>query len=148
MSCILRAVQTPEDWATLHGIRRAILFDGLRNDIVYDENHPDDRIRSHTPYLLIVDGEAIGTCRLDRHDDIGILRLVAIEEALQGKGYGRALSDLIDMEAKRSGLTTLRVNSHRSAVGYYEKIGWRRHDWDGSEQTGIAANTVQMEKAL
>lgn len=144
----LRAVTSADDWRHLHAIRRAVLFAPGRHDIAYDESHPDDRADGNQPYLLVLDGDAIGVARLDVRDELAVLRLVAIVDAAQGKGHGRAFSDLLDAEARRLGVAALRVNAAPDAVGYYEKTGWRRESWDARELAGLAASTVQMTKRL
>ncbi|WNJ90641.1 GNAT family N-acetyltransferase [Bosea sp. 685] len=141
-------VRSAEDWKALHAIRRAVLFKPGRHAFEYDENHPDDRIESNSLFLLMSAGEAIGVVRLDRHGRIGIVRLVAIMADRQRRGHGRSLSQLIDAEASRVGLTALRVNAAADAVGYYEKTGWHRSEWDPAELSGLAAGCVQMEKSL
>ena len=40
------------------------------------------------------------------------------------------------------------VNAAPDAVGYYEKLGWRRFNWDETELSGIAVGTIQMTKSL
>jgi GNAT superfamily N-acetyltransferase len=144
----LKTVETPDDWAAMHAIRREVLFAPERHQTQYDENHADDRAPANTPYLLVLDGKPVGVARLDAHGDFGIIRLVAISKAEQGRGHGRALERLIEEQARNRGIRTLRLNSAPDAVGFYEKASWRRALWDPSELTGIASNCVQMEKAL
>lgn len=145
---VLRQVETAADWQHLHAIRRAVLFTADRHATAYDENHPDDRAAGHLPFLLWCDDRPVGVVRLDLRGDVGIVRLVAIVAAEQGRGHGRALGELIEAEARRLGVATLRLNAAADAVGFYEKTGWRRAEWDPAERAGIAAGTVQMEKAL
>lgn len=134
----------------MHDIRRAELFRPERHgdDIVYDENHPADRDPANVPYVLVLDGAPIGVTRLDRRGAVGVVRLVAVIASEQGKGHGRVLSDLIEAEARRFGITRLHVNAHPSAIGYYEKTGWHREEWDPSEMVGLAADCVQMVKGI
>ena len=140
----LNVVRAPGDWAAFHRIRRAELFTSGR----YDENHPDDRAPDNTPYLLLADGDAVGVARLDRQGEVGIVRLVAISKRCQGMGLGRSLADKLEDAARAAYIKTLRVNAANDAVGFYERLGWTRSEWDRSELTGIAANAVQMTKPL
>ncbi len=140
----LKVVRTPDEWASFHRIRRAELFTSGR----YDENHPDDRARENTAYLLLVEGDAVGVARLDRQGEVGIVRLVAISKHCQGMGLGRNLADKLDDAARGAGISALRVNAASGAVGFYERLGWKRSEWDRSELTGIAADAVQMIKHL
>lgn len=150
MAYELRAVTSPADWQAMHDIRRAELFRPGRHgdDIVYDENHPADRDPANVPYVLMLADVPIGITRLDRRGTVGVVRLVAIVRARQGKGHGRVLSELVVAEARRFGITRLQVNAHPDAVGYYERTGWKREEWDPSEMVGIAADCVQMVKGI
>ena len=144
----LKRVEATEDWRQLHAIRRAVLFSPGQHKFEYDENHPDDRAEGNVPYLLLLDGAPIGVVRLDQRGSLGVVRLVAIGSERQREGHGRIMSDLIDAEALRLGLTELRVNAAADAVGYYDKTGWKRGSWDPTELTGLAENCVQMTKSL
>src|SRR5689334_21026706 len=99
-SYVLRPVESDEDWAAMHALRRDVLFAPFRHQgVVYDENHPDDRDPANLPFLLIVDGQPAGITRLDVRGAIAVVRLVAITPELQRRGHGRAMSGLIDGEA-------------------------------------------------
>jgi GNAT superfamily N-acetyltransferase len=149
MSSELRKVQSPEDWNALHQIRREVLFTrGRHPATTYDDQHPDDRAEGNTPYVLVVDGTPLGVVRLDVRGNVASVRLVAIAVAHQRRGYGRLLDDLIEGEAKGRGVTLLRVNSAPNAVGYYQRMGWKREAWGPAELVGIAVDCVQMTKSL
>jgi GNAT superfamily N-acetyltransferase len=145
----LKQISTPEDWAAMHRLRRDVLFAPFRKQgVVYDENHADDRDPANLPFLLFVDGAPAGITRLDLDGDIAIVRLVAIAPELQRQGHGRSMSALVDREARRRGVRLLRVNAAPEAVGFYERTGWHRREWDRNELSGIAADCIQMERAL
>ena len=117
----------------MHDIRRATLFTPERHPgqvFAYREDHPDDRQVENHPFLLMLDEQPIGVVRLDRRgQDEGVVRLVAIVEARQRQGDGRVLEHLVTEAARRRGMRQLHVNSHPSAVGFYEKVGWHRQVW-------------------
>lgn len=146
----LRAVATAADWAAMHAIRRATLFEPGRHKVavVYDENHPHDHAEGHVPYLLTSQGEPIGVVRLDFRGEVAIVRLVAVIPARQRQGHGRALDRLVVAEARQRQVVQLRVNAAATAVQFYEKTGWARQEWDAAELTGIASDCVQMVKAI
>jgi len=151
MTYELRPVGTAAEWQAMHDIRRATLFAPGRHgdEVVYDANHPDDRQPDNQPFLLLIDGALGGVVRLDRRGPAGgVVRLVAITPALQRHGHGRAMDELVAVEARRRGMARLFVNAHESAVGFYERTGWSREAWDPSELVGLAIHCVQMAKTL
>lgn len=140
---------TDADWEAFHDIRDAVLFKGRHSTLVYDRNHPHDRDPANEPLLLKHDGRPVATVRLDDlGDGIGVVRLVAVVQDIQGSGHGRAMSQLWDERARAKGFRTLHVNSAPEAVGFYEKMGWERHVWDEGELVGIASTCVQMRKLI
>lgn len=150
MTYELRRVETPEDWAALHRIRRDVLFTPERHPtgFVYNDAHPHDAASNHIKFLLMLDGAPIGTTRLDLRGERAVVRLVAIVADRQGQGHGSVMEQALVNHAYKLGITTLMVNSAPDAVGFYEKRGWQREVWDAEELQGIASNCVQMMKYL
>lgn len=148
MSLELRVVQTDEEWAAMHDIRRRVLFEAHHSEVAYDEAHPDDRAEGHYPHILMLDDQPIGVVRLDVTGDIGVVRLVAVEPAYQRQGHGLLLDAMIGERARELGVAHLRVNAAPDAVGFYEKAGWQPETWDADELSGIASDCVQMVKLV
>jgi N-acetylglutamate synthase-like GNAT family acetyltransferase len=140
---------TTEEWAAYNDIRRIELFEAKGRFGVYDANHPDEFLPGSHPLLLRLDGRPIGTVRLDeRGEGGGVMRLVAILKAEQGKGHGRHLQQLVEAICRQRGIGMLYINSAPEAVGFYEKLGWERHSWEPGELVGIASTCIQMRKVL
>ena len=60
-----------------------------------------------------------------------------------GKGIGRKLTELSELEAKRQGYDEMRLNTHIAMpenVQLYEHLGW--------EEVSRSSNTVSMRKLL
>lgn len=149
MAHALRIVTTPEDWEAMHAIRLQVLFTPERHPgLVYNRAHAHDTDPEHTKFLLMLDGEPIGTTRLDPRGPGGIVRLVGIVPSHQRQGHGSALEGLVVNYARAQGMTQLWVNAARDAVGFYEKRGWSPLVWDEEELATFAANCVQMTKPL
>ena len=143
-------VSTAEQWQAVHDLRQAELF--VRHPgIVYDPAHPDDRAPMHFLFLLQLDGRAMGTARLDL-DEPGraILRLVAIAKTDQRKGHGWVLQRRVEDFARSRNVIDLFVNAAPSAVGFYERMGFIREDWDdpNGARKGVADDCVPMRKRL
>jgi len=141
-------VLTADEWQAVHDMRRAELFvrhPGIR----YDQNHPDDRMPGHFLFLLLLNGQSIGTARLDLGArGQGIMRLVAIAKPEQRKGHGRVLQERFETFARGMGVTDLYVNAARDAVGFYERMGFIPEHFDDAVRKGIADDTVPMRKRV
>ena len=149
MSIELKEVTTEADWAALHTLREAVLFTEARHPgVVYDSAHPHDTNPAHTKLLLIKEGEPVGCTRLDpRPDGLVVVRLVAIANHLQRQGLGRDLERLALDRIRAMGSPKAVLNAAADAVGFYEKCGWTREDWDLTDG-GAGATSVQMSKAV
>jgi GNAT superfamily N-acetyltransferase len=149
MSYTLVSVEAPRDWADFHAIRRVELFEARGRFGVYNDKHPDDYADFARPYLLKLEGRALGTARLDLFGDgRAAVRLVAITAEEQGRGHGRVMEALVAGRAKALGVDTLLVNAAEHAVGFYEKTGWVPFDWDPDELVNSAVSCIQMRKLL
>lgn len=149
MTLELRVVETDDEWAAMHDIRRRVLFAPDRHaNVTYDDNHPDDHAEGNVPHILMLDEQPIGILRLDLKGDHAMVRLVAIAPEHQRNGYGELMEKMLAEKAWQLGIKQLRLNSAPDAVGFYEKTGWRKETWDPEELVGIASNCVQMVKDL
>lgn len=138
-------VRGDADWAAYHDIRRSELFEARGVAIAYDPDHPDETALGHFPLLLKLNGRGIGTVRLDvEGDGTAIVRLVAIERALQRQGHGRILDKKAADFARSLGCGRLHVFAAAEAVGFYESVGWRRDLW----APGVQPNAIQMSKRI
>ncbi len=145
----LIAVAEPEDWEAFHAIRRVELFEAKGRIGVYSDTHPDDTADFAHPFLLKCEGRPVVTVRLDDFGNgTAAIRLVAVPAAEQGRGHGRVMDDMVAEQARALGIHTLLVNAAPEAVGFYEKTGWERFEWDPSELVDIAAACIQMRKLL
>lgn len=142
-------VKEPADWARFHSIRRVELFEARGRFGVYSESHSDDQADFAHPYLLKGGGRALGTARLDLFGNgTAAVRLVAITGDEQGRGHGRILERLLAEGARQFGVKTLLVNAAEDALGFYQKTGWARFDWDPGELVNSAVPCIQMRKLL
>ena len=87
-----------------------------------------------------------GCCQLT---DIGNktvrLRQMAVLSGLQGKGVGRVLMQFAENIARDRGFRKMVMHSRKTAVGFYEKLGFRAV---GEEFTEVTLPHFEMEKDL
>ncbi len=148
-SCTLAPASCSEDWEALHDLRRTELFAG--KDIIYNPHHPDDFAANHFPLVFKDQGECVGTTRLDLlGDGAAAIRLVAISKKYQRRGYGKILLELLEDRARSHGVSKLFVNARPTAIGYYERFGFRTEDWNDpcGPCVGIFKDCVPMAKNI
>jgi GNAT superfamily N-acetyltransferase len=63
----------------------------------------------------------------------------------QGRGVGRALLSFVEELARRRGIEELHLSSSLTAVGFYERLGYRR---TGAESDGRFGRTMELVKTL
>lgn len=63
----------------------------------------------------------------------------------QGRGIGQELLEQVEDLAREQGLARISLDSSLTAVGFYERLGYRR---TGEEGGGRFGRTIRMEKPL
>ena len=87
--------------------------------------------------LGFFDGERLeGCCRLDPVDTTTMrLRSMAVAPGSQGRGIGRALMRFAEDVSKNRGYKTITMHARKSAVGFYERLGYERVGGEFAEVT-------------
>lgn len=72
------------------------------------------------------DDKMLGCCMLVSEGD-GVVRLrqMAVNNNLQGKGIGRALMNFAENIARDQGFKRLTMHARKTAVGFYEHLGYQ-----------------------
>jgi GNAT superfamily N-acetyltransferase len=92
------------------------------------------------------DEKILGCCLLTKVDDQTVrLRQMAVPNNLQGKGIGRALMIFSENIARDRGYKILIMHARKTAVGFYEKLGYRKV---GNEFQEVTLPHFVMEKVL
>lgn len=73
------------------------------------------------------DDQMLGCCMLVEEDPQTVrLRQMAVLNDLQGKGIGRALMTFAENLARDRGYRTITMHARDNALGFYEKMGYRK----------------------
>ena len=83
---------------------------------------------SDTVYRADADGRLVGAATMRWRDDPSELVELAVDAALHGRGYGRAIVDWLVAEARRRGRRALVVGTANASLGniaFYQKCGFR-----------------------
>lgn len=92
------------------------------------------------------DDQMLGCCMLIEEGPQTVrLRQMAVMNDLQGKGIGRALMQFAENLARDRGYKKITMHARKNAIGFYEKMGYRRV---GEEFEEITIPHVVMEKGL
>jgi len=73
------------------------------------------------------------------------IRQMAVSPLDQGKGLGRTLMDELERDLRARGFTRLVLNARKSAVAFYEKLGYKAA---GEEFVHLTIPHVRMMKAV
>jgi ribosomal protein S18 acetylase RimI-like enzyme len=92
------------------------------------------------------DERMLGCCMLVEENLQTVrLRQMAVLNDLQGKGIGRALMQFAENLARDRGYKKITMHARQNAIGFYEKMGYRKQ---GKEFTEITIPHYVMEKEL
>ena len=92
------------------------------------------------------DDQMLGCCMLVEEDPETVrLRQMAVLNDLQGKGIGRALMQFAENLARDRGYKKITMHARRNAIGFYEKMGYKKI---GKEFHEITIPHYVMEKEL
>jgi GNAT superfamily N-acetyltransferase len=88
----------------------------------------------------------LGCCMLvEERPDVVRLRQMAVLNALQGKGIGRALMNFAENIARDRGYKIVKMHARNISIGFYEKVGYRKK---GDEFIEVTIPHYVMEKIL
>lgn len=90
--------------------------------------------------------QLLGCCMLvEENASVVKLRQMAVLNDLQGKGIGKALIQFAENLARDRGYKLLTMHARKNALGFYEKMGYRKQ---GDEFTEVTLPHYIMEKQL
>lgn len=88
---------------------------------------PDDPAAIEDTFVCEADGERIGVGALEGHGDAALLRSVAIDEPVRGRGYGTALCTRLLEMADANGIAEIYLFT-ASAAEFFATFGFDRTD--------------------
>jgi YbgC/YbaW family acyl-CoA thioester hydrolase len=116
------------DWATLGAhaqhIRHAVFVQeqGIPKDL--EQDAADQQAVHAVAYNRL--GQAVCTGRLlPAQEGVAQIGRLAVHRVLRGGGVGRQLLAALTVAARERGDRELMLHAQRSAVGFYQRLGWR-----------------------
>ena len=105
-----------------------------------------DREKEDILIATFEEEKMLGCCLLTRVDNKTTrLRQMAVQNNLQGKGIGATMMNFAENVARDAGFKHIIMNARKTAVGFYEKLGYKVK---GNEFEEITIPHVVMEKKL
>lgn len=126
-------IATSTDWGAIAALlsRAALPLEGA-------EDHLRDFL------LAFKDEQLVGTAALERYDDTGLLRSVAVTEAEQGSGLGQELVRRLLDQARADGLANVALLT-TTAAGFFPRFGFRPIHRD--EMPLAAQHSLEFQEA-
>lgn len=102
-------------------------FQILRNPLGLTFDQADlDKEKDDILIGFFEDGELEGCCILTPdHKTTISLRQMAVLDGLQGKGIGRVIMNFAENLARDKGYKILHMHARKTAVGFYQKLGYQ-----------------------
>lgn len=102
---------------------------------------------SHRHFALFTDSNELAACIsvVPLPDAHAKLRQMAVNEIMQGAGLGRMLITGVENVLTQQGICHLHMHARQSAIGFYEKLGYRT---EGDPFIEITIPHVRMSKTL
>jgi predicted GNAT family N-acyltransferase len=106
-----------------YAIRRTVF---IEEQAVPEELEFDGFEKTSTHFLLHVDGQPAATGRLRIVDGCAKLERIAVLREHRGRGHGLAITRAMMDAGREAGSDRLVLDAQLVAVGFYEKLGFRR----------------------
>lgn len=135
-----------------HGTKEYKQMLDLRNEILRKplglSFHHEELDREKDDILIgaFEEDKMLGCCLLTKIDNKTVrLRQMAVQNNLQGKGIGATMMNFAENVARDAGYKHMIMHARNTAVGFYEKLGYKV---TGKEFIEITIPHMVMEKKL
>ena len=135
-----------------HGTKEYLQMVKLRNEILRQplglSFTPDELDREKEDILIgaFDEDDMLACCMLTRADNHCLrLRQMAVQNNLQGKGIGASMMNFAELISRDKGYKKLIMHARETAVGFYEKLGYKVV---GDKFTEVTIPHFVMEKKL
>ncbi len=135
-----------------HGSKEYRQMVDLRNEILRRPLGltfaPEELAREKEDILIgaFDDDEMLACCLMTKADNNSLrLRQMAVQNNLQGKGIGASMMYFAETVARDKGYKKLFMHARKSAIGFYEKLGYKTV---GDEFEEVTLPHYVMEKRL
>lgn len=135
-----------------HGTKEYLQMIKLRKEVLRQplglSYTPDELAREKEDILIgaFDDDEMLACCLMTKVDNKCLkLRQMAVQNNLQGKGIGASMMNFAELVARDKGYKKLIMHARKTALGFYEKLGYKVV---GDEFIEVTIPHFVMEKKL
>ncbi len=135
-----------------HGTKEYLQMIKLRKEILRQPlglSYTPDELAGEKEDILIGafdDDDMLACCLMTKVDNKCLrLRQMAVQNNLQGKGIGASMMNFAELVARDKGFKKLIMHARKTALGFYEKLGYKVV---GDEFIEVTIPHVVMEKKL
>ena len=135
-----------------HGTKEYQQMVNLRNEVLRQPlglSFSADELAQEKDDILIGafdDDKMLACCMLTKADNKSLrLRQMAVQNNLQGKGIGASMLNFAETLSRDKGYKKLIMHARETAVGFYEKLGYKVV---GNKFTEVTIPHFVMEKKL
>jgi predicted GNAT family N-acyltransferase len=135
-----------------HGSKEYLQMVALRKEILRKPlglSFTEEELAKEKEDILIGafdDDTILACCLLTKMDDKCVkLRQMAVQNNLQGKGIGASMMNFAETLARDKGFKKLVMHARKTALGFYEKLGYKAF---GEEFEEVTIPHYEMEKKL
>ena len=135
-----------------HGTNEYKQMVALRHQILRQPlglSFSNEELENEKEDLLIAafdDDDMLGCCMLTALNNQTLrIRQMAVQNNLQGKGIGASLMSFVENLARDKGYRHLMMHARATAVGFYEKLGYKIN---GDQFTEVGIPHHVMEKKI
>ena len=123
MKIEIRTPISPKEWEDYYALRFKVLRQPLNQPIGSERNDGD---LSGRHFALYDDNILRAIARLDQaEENVSQVRFVAVNNDVQGKGYGRLIMDAVEDKSKALGNTKMILHARDYAVDFYLKLDYK-----------------------
>ena len=115
-----------------HGTNEYLQMVKLRNEILRQplglSLTPDELAKEKEDILIgaFDEDQMLACCMLTKADKTSLrLRQMAVQNNLQGKGLGASMMNFAEILARDKGYKKLIMHARETALGFYEKLGYK-----------------------
>lgn len=128
------------DWATLGADARAIRTEVFVEEQQIPKDLEQDAADATAVHAVVHNrlGQAVATGRLTPTGAPGVSQVgrLAVKRVLRGGSLGRQVLQALTEAARARGDREVLLHAQRSAIGFYDRLGWQRRG-EGFEEAGI-----------